>query len=113
MFSSAWTSVRGKSNKTAKKHRQAPEQANEPAVFDPVPEVIDSIRRGEIVIVTDDERRENAHGLLMSLNMLIETSGGFDYSGADCKSWMREVGFRNMAVEHLQGPYSMVVGYKS
>ena len=32
----------------------------------------------------DDERRENAFGLLMSLNMLIETRGGFDYTGADC-----------------------------
>ena len=34
--------------------------------------------------IIDDERRENAFGLLMSLNMLIETPGGFDYTGADC-----------------------------
>ena len=34
--------------------------------------------------IIDDERRENAFGLLMSLNMLIETRGGFDYTGADC-----------------------------
>ena len=33
----------------------------------------------------DNERRENAFGLLMSLNMLIETTGGFDYTGADCQ----------------------------
>jgi hypothetical protein len=32
----------------------------------------------------DDERRRNAFGLLMSLNMLIEAPGGFDYTGADC-----------------------------
>ena len=31
--------------------------------------------------IIDDERRENAFGLLMSLNMLIETPGGFDYTG--------------------------------
>ena len=33
----------------------------------------------------DDDRRRNAFGLLMSLNMLIETPGGFDYTGADGK----------------------------
>ncbi|MFQ5690725.1 MAG: methyltransferase [Gemmatimonadota bacterium] len=60
----------------------------------------------------DDERRENAFGLLMSLNMLIETEGGFDYSGADCAGWMREAGFRETYVEHLDGPDSMVVGLK-
>jgi SAM-dependent methyltransferase len=60
----------------------------------------------------DDERRENAFGLLMSLNMLIETPGGFDYTGADCSRWMREAGFRETYVEHLVGPDSMVVGIK-
>ena len=63
--------------------------------------------------IIDDERRENAFGLLMSLNMLIETPGGFDYTGADCSSWMREVGFEETQVEHLAGPDSMVVGIKS
>jgi len=60
----------------------------------------------------DDERRENAFGLLMSLNMLIETPGGFDYTGADCRSWMKEAGFRETRVEHLAGPDSMIVGIK-
>src|SRR5262249_13164686 len=60
----------------------------------------------------DDERRQNAFGLLMSLNMLIETEGGFDFTGADCAGWMREVGFRETRVEHLDGPDSMVVGVK-
>jgi ketosteroid isomerase-like protein len=60
----------------------------------------------------DDERRHNAFGLLMSLNMLIETPGGFDYTGADCSAWMREAGFRETRVEHLSGPDSMVVGIK-
>ena len=60
----------------------------------------------------DDERRENAFGLLMSLNMLIETPAGFDYTGADCRSWMRDTGFRESYVEHLVGPDSMVVGIK-
>jgi hypothetical protein len=60
----------------------------------------------------DDDRRQNAFGLLMSLNMLIETPGGFDYTGADCQGWMREAGFRETRVEPLVGPHSMVVGIK-
>jgi hypothetical protein len=60
----------------------------------------------------DDERRENAFGLLASLNMLIETPAGFDYTGADCSSWMRDAGFRETYVDHLVGPDSMVVGIK-
>jgi hypothetical protein len=62
--------------------------------------------------VIDDERRRNAFGLLMSLNMLIETPGGFDYTGADCRGWMKEVGFKETYVRHLVGPDSMVVGIK-
>jgi hypothetical protein len=62
--------------------------------------------------IIDDDRRKNAFGLLMSLNMLIETNGGFDYTGADCKAWMQEAGFRETRVEHLVGPDSMVVGIK-
>ncbi len=60
----------------------------------------------------DDDRSKNAFGLLMSLNMLIETPGGFDYTGADCQSWMRDAGFSETRVEHLVGPDSMVVGIK-
>ena len=60
----------------------------------------------------DDDRRENAFGLLMSLNMLIETDGGFDYSGADCRGWLADAGFRESRVEHLVGPDSMVIGIK-
>jgi hypothetical protein len=60
----------------------------------------------------DDDRRVNTLGLLMSLNMLIETPGGFDYTGADCSRWMREAGFRQTRVEHLVGPDSMVIGIK-
>jgi ubiquinone/menaquinone biosynthesis C-methylase UbiE len=62
--------------------------------------------------IIDDDRRRNSFGLLVSLNMLIETEAGFDYTGADCMSWMKEAGFRNSHVEHLVGPDSMVVGIK-
>jgi hypothetical protein len=60
----------------------------------------------------DDARRQHAPGLLMSLNMLIETTGGFDFTGADCRGWMREGGFRDTYVEHLDGPDSMAVGIR-
>lgn len=60
----------------------------------------------------DDDRRQNTFGLLMSLNMLIETPGGFDYTGADCCGWLKAAGFRETRVEHLLGPDSMVVGVK-
>lgn len=60
----------------------------------------------------DDERRSNAFGLLMSLNMLIETHGGFDYTGADGAGWMRAAGFKQTHVEHLSGPDSMLIGVK-
>lgn len=60
----------------------------------------------------DDDRSQNAFGLMMSLNMLIETPGGFDYTGADCMAWMREAGVRETRVEHLVGPDSMVAGIK-
>ncbi|MFQ5633421.1 MAG: methyltransferase [bacterium] len=62
--------------------------------------------------IIDDERSQNAFGLLMSLNMLIETPHGFDYTGADCISWMKEIGFKETRVEHLVGPDSMVIGLK-
>jgi hypothetical protein len=62
--------------------------------------------------IIDDDRRKNAFGLLMSLNMLIETPGGFDYTGADCQKWMKEAGFRKTRVVPLVGPDSMVIGIK-
>ena len=62
--------------------------------------------------VIDDGRCQNAFGLLMSLNMLVETEGGFDYTGADCSAWMGEAGFRETSVVHLAGPDSIVVGMK-
>ena len=70
---------------------------------------------GAVVVydsIIDDARKENAFGLLMSLNMLIETPGGFDYTGADCIGWMQEAGFTHCRVEHLVGPDSMVIGIK-
>lgn len=62
--------------------------------------------------IIDDDRSKNLFGMLMSLNMLIETTGGYDYTGADCSGWMRQAGFKQIKVEHLVGPDSMVIGIK-
>jgi hypothetical protein len=60
----------------------------------------------------DDPRRENAFGLLMSLNMLIEFGDAFDFTGADFAEWCKEVGFKNTAIVPLAGPTSAGIAYK-
>ena len=76
----------------------------------------DALPVGGAVIIhealIDDARKQNAFGLLMSLNMLIETHGGFDFTGADCRKWMKEAGFKRTQVTPLAGPDGMVVGFK-
>ncbi|MFL5746907.1 MAG: methyltransferase [Niastella sp.] len=62
--------------------------------------------------VIDDERKENTFGMLMSLNMLIETHGGFDYTAADFTSWTKEAGFSHVDIMHLSGPASALIAYK-
>jgi hypothetical protein len=60
----------------------------------------------------DDDRSGNPFGMLMSLNMLIETPGGFDCTASDCLEWMRGAGFTSTRAEHLIRPDSMVVAIK-
>ncbi|WP_246868459.1 methyltransferase [Saccharopolyspora sp. ASAGF58] len=70
---------------------------------------------GAVVVyesMIDDDRRTNTFGLLTSLHMLLESPGGFDYSGADCVDWMTDVGFTNCSAEPLDGPVSVVVGHR-
>ncbi len=65
-----------------------------------------------IEALIDDERRVNAFGLLMSLNMLIEFGDAFDYSGADFDGWCKEAGFSRTEVMPLAGPSSAAIAYK-
>jgi hypothetical protein len=77
--------------------------------FDALPE------GGAFVVIEaliDDARRQNAFGLLMSLNMLIEFGDAFDYTGADFASWCREAGFKRFEVIPLAGPSSAAIAYK-
>lgn len=63
--------------------------------------------------IIDDERRENAFGLLMSLNMLIDTEEGADYTGAQFDRWCREAGFERTEIVPLTGPTSAGIAYKA
>ena len=49
---------------------------------------------------------------MMSLNMLIETGKGFDYTFADFNTWAKKVGFKSTAIIPLTGPSSAAVAYK-
>jgi O-methyltransferase domain len=59
--------------------------------------------------IIDDERRENAFGLMMSLNMLVEFGDAFDFTGADFWRWCTEAGFKSYEVLHLAGSYSAAI----
>lgn len=76
----------------------------------------DALPDGGAVIVydaiIDDDRRANTFGLLMSVNMLIETQAGADYTAADCRAWLADTGYRDSYAQPLAGPDSMVVGIK-
>lgn len=62
--------------------------------------------------IIDDARRENAFGLMMSLNMLVEFGDAFDFTGADFSEWCRTVGFSETEILPLGGPASAGVAYK-
>jgi hypothetical protein len=63
-------------------------------------------------MLIDDARRGEAQALLASLNMLIETAGGSEYTATQCIGWMRDCGFAEMRVEPLNGRESAIIGLK-
>lgn len=60
----------------------------------------------------DEQRRENTSGLLMSLNMLVETPGGYDYTFSECEEWLTDAGFRDPRVEPITDMHSLVTARK-
>ncbi|MDQ3142356.1 MAG: acetylserotonin O-methyltransferase [Bacteroidota bacterium] len=62
--------------------------------------------------VIDEERKKNVFGLMMSLNMLIETGKGFDYTFTDFNKWAKIVGFKSTSIIPLAGPSSAAIAYK-
>jgi len=70
---------------------------------------------GALVVIEniiDNDRRQNAFGLLMSLNMMIETEEGFDFTGDDFDQWAKDSGFKETAVIPLTGPSSAAIAIK-
>lgn len=70
---------------------------------------------GALVVIEniiDNERRENAFGLMMSLNMLIETAEGYDFTASDFEKWAWEAGFNETSSMPLAGPTSAVIAIK-
>jgi hypothetical protein len=65
-----------------------------------------------IELILDDERRHNTMGLLMSLNMLIEADGGFNFTQSDFSGWAKDAGFREVRFEPLAGPTSAAIARK-
>lgn len=76
----------------------------------------DSLPEGGALIVIeniiDDQRNKNVFGLMMSLNMAIETDEGFDFTASDFNQWAKEAGFSRTTVMPLTGPSSAVVAIK-
>jgi hypothetical protein len=62
--------------------------------------------------VIDENRQQNIFGMMMSLNMLIETGKGFDYTFSDFDKWATKVGFKRTELIPLAGPASAAVAYK-
>ena len=62
--------------------------------------------------IIDDERKKNAFGLMMSINMLIETGKGFDYTFADFNKWAKETGFASTKIIPLSDPSSAAIAFK-
>jgi hypothetical protein len=60
----------------------------------------------------DDERMSNATALLSSLNMLVMTPGGFDFTASDCCGWLKEEGFAGFRVAALTPDQSMIIATK-
>jgi hypothetical protein len=65
-----------------------------------------------IEAIIDDARRENAFGLMMSLNMLIEFGDAFDFTGADFTGWCLKAGFKRCEILPLAGAASAAIAWK-
>jgi 3-hydroxy-5-methyl-1-naphthoate 3-O-methyltransferase len=60
----------------------------------------------------NDEKTGPVPSALMSLNMMVESSGGRNYSFAEICEMLTEVGFKNIEKRPLAGPAEVVIGYK-
>ena len=72
-------------------------------------------KKGVLIVIEsfiDDSRRVFAHCLLASLNMLIQTEGGSEFTARECMTWMREAGFNATNIIPLTGAQAAVIGIR-
>lgn len=72
---------------------------------------------GAVVIselLVNDNKTGPAPAALMSLNMLVETVGGRNYTAAEYRSWLEDIGYRDVRVTSFDAPGAngAVIGYK-
>lgn len=76
----------------------------------------DALPEGGTLIVydamLDEERRHNTYGFMLSLNMLIDTEGGSEYTVPDLTQWLRGAGFRTVEARPLIGGYTAAYATK-
>lgn len=63
-------------------------------------------------LLIEDDRRGSVPALLMSLNMIVETGLGFDFSVKEFDVWAKKVGFTRTERLELLPPMGAVVAYK-
>ena len=72
-------------------------------------------KKGVLIVIEsfiDDSRRVVPHSLLASLNMLIQTEGGSEFTARECMTWMREAGFNATNIIPLTGAQAAVIGIR-
>lgn len=62
--------------------------------------------------IIDNERRTETDGMLMSLIMLLETKGGFNFTFDEYTAWVKAAGFKETKVIRLVGEQSAAIAYK-
>jgi len=65
-------------------------------------------------LLVNEAKTGPAPAALMSLNMLVETAGGRNYTAGEYSSWLRDLGFRRIRTVRFRAPGAdgAVIGYK-
>jgi SAM-dependent methyltransferase len=76
----------------------------------------EALRPGGVALVYDtmiDDDRRDATSLLVSLNMMICTPRGSEYTTAECGSWFTDAGFDRIETRFLTSDDTLLVAYKA
>jgi hypothetical protein len=60
----------------------------------------------------DEERRTNPFALMASLNMVVRTPGGSDFTAGECEQWLRKAGVRGVSPFGLADAHTLPVAFK-